>query len=192
MTDALVVIPIRAFSDAKSRLAPAVSGAERARLMRTMAERVVAAARPTSVVVVSSAPDVLAWAEGIGLDVVPDPGSLDAAADAGRQRARDLGIVRVVVAHGDLPLVESLAPLVEPGPAPVAVVVPCHRDDGTPLLSLPASSSFRFAYGPGSFARHVAEAHRVSLGVIELWDDPRLRRDLDLADDLDSLAQLMT
>ena len=74
MTDAVIAIPIRAFSDGKSRLAPAVSQAERARLMQAMAERVVAAARPSPIVVVSSAPEVVAWADRLGLDVVPEIG----------------------------------------------------------------------------------------------------------------------
>lgn len=185
--DAGVVVPIRSFAGAKSRLAARFNAAERARLMQAMAERVAAAAGSLPVAVVSSAPEVGAWAEDLGLDLLPDPGSLDGAADAGRRWALGLGLARVVVAHADLPLVESLAPLAAPGPEQVAVLVPCHRDDGTPLLSVPPVAAFRFSYGPGSFARHVAEAHRAGLRVVELRDEPALRRDVDALSDLDGM-----
>lgn len=185
-----VVVPIRAFADAKSRLAPRVPAADRARLMQAMAERVVGAAGRLPVAVVSSAPDVLAWAAGRGCEVIADPGSLDGAADAGREWARAAGLTRVVVAHADLPLVETLCPLTGAGSSPVAVVVPCHRDDGTPLLSLPVDAPFRFSYGPGSFDRHVEEARRLGLEVVELRDDVRLRLDVDSVEDLDAATRL--
>ncbi|MBI2169146.1 MAG: 2-phospho-L-lactate guanylyltransferase [Actinobacteria bacterium] len=182
-----VVIPIRAFDAAKSRLASAVGAAERSELMRAMAERVVAAAADLPTVVVSSAPEVTAWARASGLTCVPDPGTLNAAADVGRNSLAAVGVARLVVAHADLPLVESLTAVVAPGARPVAVIVPCHRDDGTPILSIPIDSDFRFAYGPGSFERHVAEAARVGLEIVELRDDPTLRRDVDSPADLDGI-----
>lgn len=186
-----VVVPIRAFLDAKSRLAPHLGDDDRARLMQAMAERVVAAAGTLPVVVVSSAPEVVAWATGLGIEALPDPGSLDGAAGAGREWAATRSLPRVVVAHADLPFAVTFAPLAEPGGDPVAVLVPCHRDDGTPCLSVPAAAVFRFSYGPGSFDRHVAEARRAGLRPVELRSDPGLRRDVDAADDLEGLAELL-
>jgi 2-phospho-L-lactate guanylyltransferase len=61
--------------------------------------------------------------------------------------------------------------------------VPCHRDDGTTVLSVPTAAGFEFAYGPGSFRRHVAEAHRRGYGV-------RVVRDATLAFDVDVPADL--
>jgi 2-phospho-L-lactate guanylyltransferase len=43
---------------------------------------------------------------------------------------------------------------------------------------VPTAVDFRFAYGPGSFRRHVAEARRLGVGV-------RVVRDRDLAFDVD-------
>ena len=37
-------------------------------------------------------------------------------------------------------------------------LVPDRHDDGTNVLALPADVGFRFAYGPGSFRHHLAEA----------------------------------
>jgi 2-phospho-L-lactate guanylyltransferase len=115
--------------------------------------------------------------------VVHDPGSLDDAAAYGRHLLAARGHGRVVVAHADLPFVRSLAGVLVDGSQPVAVVVPCHRDDGTPVLSLPSGPAFRFAYGPGSFRRHLAEARHRGLAV-RVVRDPALRHDVDEPDDL--------
>jgi 2-phospho-L-lactate guanylyltransferase len=172
------VIPIRAFALGKARLAAALDGVERAALGRRWAEQVATAAAPMPVVVVSSDPEVRAWARDLGLRGLDDPGSLDAAVTAGRDHLRAEGCRRVVVAHGDLPHARDLTRLARDASRPVAALVPCHRDDGTPVLSVPADVDFRFAYGPGSFRRHAAEARRLGLGL-------RVVRDHDLAFDVD-------
>jgi len=134
--------------------------------------------------VVTAAPEVHEWAAGRGFDVVDDPGrGLDGAADAGRIRAVELGWVRAIIAHGDLPYAEALAPLARDLARPIIVLVPCHRDDGTNVCSLPVDVPFRFAYGPGSFRHHAAEARRLGLGL-------RVVRRSDLAFDVDIPADL--
>jgi 2-phospho-L-lactate guanylyltransferase len=183
---AVVVIPLRSFAEASTRLAPALTPDARAALARTMADRVHAAAAPLRVVVVSSAPEVLAWAAGHGCTTLPDPGSLDAAADAGRRWARAHEYSRVVIVHADLPLAESLADVAVGGDARIAVIVPDHRNDGTPVLALPTDVEFPFAYGPGSAARHIAAARACGLEV-RVLDDPALAFDVDTPADLDAL-----
>src|SRR5690606_18187802 len=122
-----------------------------------LATRVVEAADPLPVVVVTSAPEVVRWANDLGLETVDDPDAgLDGAASAGRARAAELGLTRVVIAHADLPHARSLEPLARDGALPIVTLVPCHRDDGTNVCSVPVDLPFRFAYGPGSFQRHVA------------------------------------
>ncbi|HVW35084.1 MAG TPA: 2-phospho-L-lactate guanylyltransferase [Acidimicrobiia bacterium] len=184
MSHSAVVIPIRSFGDGKSRLGARLDRAERAGLVRSMAENVVAAAGPMPVAVVSGAPEVREWALALGLSVLDDPGSLDRAAAAGLAWAAAGGFGRVVIAHGDLPLATALSPLTIDRGRPVAVIVPCHRDDGTPVLSLPtAADGFAFAYGPGSFRRHAAAARAAGLAVRVRRDD-RLGRDVDAPEDL--------
>lgn len=178
-----VVIPLRSFSDAKARLAVALEPPARAEIARRMAERVVDAAGRMPVVVVSSAPEVQTWAAERGLVVVDDPGGLDQAADAGRAHLRDLGCSRAVIAHGDLPRARSLAPLARDLSQPIVALVPCHRDDGTNVLSVPVDVPFRFAYGPASFRRHAAEARRLGLGL-RVVRAPDLAVDVDSPDDL--------
>jgi 2-phospho-L-lactate/phosphoenolpyruvate guanylyltransferase len=186
---AAIVIPLRSFAHANTRLATLLDDNARERLARDMADRVLRAAGDMPTVIVTSAPEVSAWATAKGCTVVADPGSLDAAAAAGRAWARDHEIDRVVIAHADLPLVESFATVTADGAAPVAVVVPDHRDDGNPVLSLPAAAPFEFAYGPGSAERHAAEAQRCGLEV-RIVRDRALGFDLDLPADLDALDAL--
>lgn len=181
-----VVIPIRAFALGKARLAGHLSDDARAELARRCADAVVDAADDLATVVVSSDPEVRAWATARHLAVLDDPGSLDRAADRGRAWVADHGGSRVVVAHADLPRAHSLAALTRDGACEIVTLVPCHRDDGTPVLSVPVAPDFRFAYGPGSFRRHAAEARRVGAAV-RVVRDPDLAFDVDLPDDLDAL-----
>jgi 2-phospho-L-lactate guanylyltransferase len=182
-----VVVPIRGFSGGKSRLGDL--GAERAWLVAEMASRVLAAARPLPIAVVSSAREVRAWAASSEVTVLDDPGSLDLAALAGVAWVRSLGLPRAVVAHADLPLARSLEALARDAGRPVVAAVPCHRDDGTPVLSVPTGATFRFAYGPGSFRRHAAEARRLGLGF-RVVRDRALAHDVDAAEDLAGLGLL--
>lgn len=180
------MIPLRSFTLGKARLASVLSEPEREALARSMAECVVNAAGSRAIAVVTSAPEVVAWARDRDLDIVDDPGSLDGAATAGRAWAAALGLVRYAVVHADLPLAESLDAVVADGDAAVAVIVPDHRDDGTPVLSLPTATPFTFAYGPDSAARHADEARRRMLAV-RIVHDAALGFDVDLAADLTTL-----
>ena len=182
-----VVIPIRAFALGKARLAAELDASERAALGRRLAGQVVEAASEFVVSVVSSDGDVRAWASERGVATIDDPGSLNAAARAGRDWVAARGCTRVVVAHADLPFARSFAAVARDGAQPIAVLVPCHRDDGTPVLSVPVDAPFEYQYGPGSFRRHAAEARRIGLGV-RVVRDLSLAFDIDLPDDLTRLA----
>jgi 2-phospho-L-lactate guanylyltransferase len=185
--DAGVVVPVRAFTAAKARLSSRLDPLERAALAQRLADTVVRAARPLPVVIVSSAPEVQEWATARSLPCIDDPGSLNGAAAAGRAWFELRAVSRVVIAHADLPFARTLAGVAVGGAAPTAVVVPCHRDDGTPVLAVPVSAPFEFRYGPGSFARHVEEARRCHLEV-QIQKDADLRFDVDVPGDLDEMA----
>jgi 2-phospho-L-lactate/phosphoenolpyruvate guanylyltransferase len=186
-TSAGVVIPIRAFALGKARLADTLDAAARASLGQRWAEQVVHAAAPMTTLVVSSDPDVRDWAARLGLGTIDDPGTLDAAAALGRDRLRELGCTRAVIAHADLPYARALDRLARDGSQPVVALVPCHRDDGTPVLSVPTAVDFLFAYGPESFRRHAREARRLGLGL-RVVRDRDLAFDVDVPDDLVELA----
>jgi 2-phospho-L-lactate guanylyltransferase len=181
-----VVMPLRSFTLGKARLASTLNRDDRTELVREMATRVADAAGDRPLAVVSSAADVIEWARGRGLACLPDPGSLDRAAAAGHQHFRAAGLARVVVVHADLPLATTLDHVAGDGDERVAVIVPCHRGDGTPVLAFPADVTFPFAYGPGSFARHCATARELGLRV-RVVRDPALSFDVDVPEDLQRL-----
>ncbi len=174
------MIPIRAFSVGKARLATTLEDAPRAELAEWMADQVVAAAGALPTVIVSSADDVRAWAARHGLTVLDDPGDLNRAAEAGVAWCAGRGLVRAVVAHADLPRAPGggLVRFAADDDRPIVALVPCHRDDGTPVIAIPVGSSFSLAYGPGSFRRHVAAAHAAGLAV-RVVRDPLLGFDVD-------------
>lgn len=183
-----VVVPVRAFRLGNTRLAAGLDATDRVALAQRLADRVVEAAGGAPVVVVTSAPEVVAWAGDIGTTTVDDPGSLDGAARVGIEALARLGCTRAVVAHADLPLVTTFAPVLHDAAVPTAVLVPCHHDDGTPVLSLPATAgpAFAFSYGPGSFRRHVRAARTAGLAV-RVVRDRALGFDLDTVEDLAAL-----
>jgi 2-phospho-L-lactate guanylyltransferase len=187
LDDAAIVVPVRSFVLAKARLANVLDADARALLARTMADCVVDAAQKRVVVIVSSAPEVCAWARDRELELIADPGTLDGAADAGHAWARDRAIARYVVVHADLPHASNLDAVAGGGAEPLAIVVPDHRGDGTPVLSLPTATPFTFAYGPGSAARHEAEARHRGLDV-RILHDADLAFDVDLPSDLECLG----
>jgi 2-phospho-L-lactate guanylyltransferase len=181
-----VVIPIRAFTLGNLRLADALDDGERSELARGMADRVLAAATPLRVVVVSSAPEVRGWAEENLAVVLSDPGDLNRAAQDGITWCREHGFSRAIVAHADLPRAtpSALLRLAVDAAQPIVGLVPCHRDDGTPVLSVPTHSDFAPSYGPGSFRRHLRTAHDAGLAV-------RVVRDAELGFDVDVPADLL-
>lgn len=179
-----VLVPVKAFDDAKVRLAPALGPAERAALARAMAERVVAAARQLPVAVVCDDREVAGWARALGVLVVWEPGrGLNGAVEAGVQRLAGFGVEQVVVAHADLPLADDLTWVAD---FDGVTLVPDRASDGTNVACVPTGAGFRFAYGPGSFARHQTEAGRLGL-ALRVVHEPSLGWDVDIPADLTSL-----
>lgn len=177
-----VLVPVKAFAEAKLRLAPALTGPEREALAQRMARRVVAAAAPLPVAVVCDDAGVRLWAESVGAHVLWRPGrGLNGAVQDGVAALAAEGYQRVVVAHADLPLATTLAWVAD---GDGVTLVPDRHDDGTNAACVPADAGFRFAYGPGSFARHCIEAERIGL-PLRVVRDAALGWDVDVPGDLD-------
>lgn len=186
-TDAAVLIPIRSFDDAKTRLSGVLTPADRRRLVRAMAERVVHAARGLPVHIVSDDAEVARWADRVGaLILAPGVAGLNQSIAAAFGTITNLAEPpeRVIIAHADLPLADDLRVVEGPGVA----IAPDEPRDGSNVLSLPTGTEFTFRYGPGSFAAHRAEAERRGLPFTVI-DDPTLALDVDEPGDLVRLDQ---
>ena len=179
--DAVLLVPVKAFRDAKARLSAVLDGPERARLARWTAERVVAAAGELPVYIACDDDEVAEWATAHGATVLWHPGEgLNGAVNASIEALRDARIAHVVVSHGDLPRPLGLPAVARPG---VVTLVPDRHGDGTNVVSLPTNSGFEVSYGPGSFRRHLAAAADRGLAV-------EVRRDVLLGLDIDTPADL--
>ncbi len=180
-----VLIPIKAFDQAKRRLHLAMNELQRGDLARAMADRVVGAAHPLPVAVVCDDIEVAEWARAHGALVVWEPGrGLNGAVQAGIDRLLAGGVTQVTVAHADLPRAADLESV---GSAPGITLVPDRYGNGTNVIALPADAGFQFSYGPGSFARHRAEADRLGF-PLRVLDRPDLAWDIDEPGDVVPVA----
>jgi 2-phospho-L-lactate guanylyltransferase len=179
--DPVVLVPVKAFADAKARLATVLSPAEREALARWTAERVIAAAGELPVFVACDDDGVAEWAMSHGASVLWHPGvGLNAAVTRSVADLRERGVHHVVVAHGDLPRPGSLPSVPVDG---AITLVPDSRRDGTNVIALPTHAPFDFSYGPGSFRRHLQQAVAAGLAVA-VRRDPLLSLDIDTPADL--------
>lgn len=179
-----MLVPVKAFGDAKRRLSTALDAADRAELSRRLAAGVLAAAWPLPVAVVCDDREVAGWARALGALVIWEPGrGLNGAVAAGVAHLAAAGVLTVVVAHGDLAQPGGLADLREGHPNNGVTLVPDGREDGTNIVIVPTATTFDFSYGPGSFRRHLDEAERLTLPV-QVVRGTALSLDIDLPSDL--------
>lgn len=176
-----LLVPVKAFSQAKHRLAGRLGDAERVEFARALASRTLQA-RGTMPAFVACDDEAVAklavlegaavlWTAGLGLS-----GAVGAAVD----HLGGCGFDLVVVAHADLPFVPLLDDF---GEERTVTLAPDRAERGTNVAAVPAQAGFQFSYGPGSFDRHRREAARLGLPcrVVRDW---RLAADVDHPSDL--------
>lgn len=179
LVNVAVLVPVKAFAQAKQRLSTALDPATRVRLATWMAEQVISAAGEVPVYVVCDDDDVRSWAEQRGAIALWTARlGLNGAVDDGVEAIARAGFDHVIVTHADLPLPHSLIRVAREH---TATIVPDHRRDGTNVMSFPTSTPIPASYGPGSFSRHWASAAHLCR---EVRPDPRLAIDVDTPDDL--------
>ena len=178
-----VVIPIKAFEQAKDRLSGVLSTDQRAQLARTTALGVIESVRGASVFVVCDNLEVSQWAISHGATVVSQSGAgLNTAVQEGISAAHKYE--RVMIVHSDLPLPSRLHDLLGSSVASNTVtIVPDRHRDGTNVLIIPSGVGFTCYYGAKSFEAHMAEATRLGL-PLQIVEDDELALDIDTPDDL--------
>jgi len=181
-----VVIPVKAFEQAKDRLSSVLSAEQRILLARATALGVLESVRGASVFVVCDNPEVSQWATSNGATVVhqSQPG-LNVAAHEGISAAHEYE--RVMIVHSDLPLPSRLRELLSSTVASNTVtIVPDRHRDGTNVLIIPSGVGFECHYGAKSFEAHTAEATKRGL-PLHIVEDDELALDIDTPDDLNAL-----
>ncbi len=183
-----LLVPLKSFAQAKARLAHSLDDGARVALIQRLASHVLGAGGSLPAFVVCDDGGVADWSIGRGAEALYAPGlGLNGAVSAGVELLAGLGFDLVVVAHADLPLVEGLDRFGSDGEVTIA---PDRRDDGTNVIALPTGASFKFSYGPGSFARHRLEADRLGLRAT-IVRDRRYATDIDVPDDLAELDETL-
>ncbi len=194
-----VLIPVKPLVRAKSRLAGALSPEQRQQLAEYMFRHVLNVVRGVpqimGTLVVSRDSKALAIAREYNARTVQESGQpeLNAALTRATQVVASWGCQGVLVLPADLPLLtgEDVARMASLGiDAPSVVIATDQHGDGTNALLVRPPGYIEYAFGPGSFKRHVQLAQAAGAVVQEFKSD-RLALDIDMPADLDSYNHLV-
>jgi len=192
-----VVIPVRTFEGAKSRLGAVLDAEERRDLVERLLRRTVAAALATpgvaEVVVVSPDPEVLVVAVAAGARPLAQRSR---GLNPGLQEARAaVSADRLLVLPGDLPAVTpgDIAQILAAGDAagaPGVILAPDRHGRGTNALLLAPPDVIDPAFGGDSRAAHAWLASSADAAYVEV--PGILALDIDTPDDLLLAEPLLT
>lgn len=191
-----ILIPVKQFCEAKTRLAPHFPPADRAALAEAMCEDFFSVVARTHcadrVFVISKEPKALSRARQRGWDTIVESRqtSESDSVDAGSRYCADYGVHALLRVPIDLPLVEPCdieAIFEQLDVAPSVVMVPSSDGTGTNALLRSPAVLFPSHFGPNSFPRHLAEAKRCGART-RVFRNPRLEIDIDELDDLRKLS----
>ena len=187
-----VVIPVKRFDTAKSRLQAVLSPEERADLALRLFLGVVRAATRCpeieDVIVVTSATDAMRWASDEGANAIADPEApttLAAAVETGLREAKRRAADRAIVLMSDLAYLErrDVSDLARTLHDHDVVIAPDRRRASTNAFGFPLARHAPLAFGdPSSFERHV-EGTRALGQTIRVIENTRLEFDVDTPED---------
>jgi len=187
-----ILIPVKEFHEAKKRLAPHFSPADRASLAEAMCEdffNVVAATHCADCVfVISKERGALSRARDRGWETIVESRQVSESnsIDAGSRYCVAQGVHALLRLPVDLPLVEPSdieAVFERLEAAPSMVIVPSSDGTGTNALLRSPAVLFPSHFGPNSFPRHLAEAEACGART-RIFRNPRLELDIDELEDL--------
>lgn len=176
----LALVPIRSF-DGMTRLAGRMSLDDRRDLSRSLALRVVEAARTGGFtpIVVTGDDSVRRWATAQHAEAFAEPIS------GGLNRAAAAAVAAIdggpwIVVHADLPAVTAADFAYARGVLDQGTVLAPSHDGGTSLVGS-SDGSFAFHYGPASFRRHLAAVRGRATVIIRPGFALDLDRERDIA-----------
>jgi 2-phospho-L-lactate guanylyltransferase len=189
------VIPVKGFSESKSRLSDLFSSEDRARLVMAMLRDVVRSVSASKVVakavVISTDSEILELACSLGLEAIEEVGSgLNNAVEQATDWCVANGGDSVLVLPSDVPLIEceDVTRLVMIGSARNSIAISPSGDGGTNALMRSPPNVIPPRFGPKSFSRHIEEALNRGV-VVNFYRSPRLALDIDSEEDLRSLRK---
>lgn len=198
MTGIWAIIPLKPLTSAKSRLAAAIAPEQRQRLAEAFYRRVLDVTRATTrlagTLVISRDPKALAIAREYGARTVQETGAaeLNAALTKATTLVAHWKGKGVLILPADLPLVTvaDIEAILDMGREANSVVIATDRNnDGTNALLVKPVGLFDYAYGAGSFDRHITRA-RLAGAAVYCYESERLALDIDMPDDLAAYERL--
>lgn len=209
-----ILIPVKPFSQGKSRLAQVLSSKERAEISQKLLEHVLTVAKSsphyTEIVVISRGESVLAFADALGAlalqeqpiqdDIVfekkLDPNdTLNHALSQARDYAIANGADTILVLPADLPFIsrEALDTLIIRARGLMknrsSIVIAPSKDNGTNALLLSPPDVIDFTFGKDSFHSHRVNAVKSGILCI-VHESSDFSFDLDLPGDLADLYSI--
>lgn len=189
------IVPVKPLRRGKSRLASALTPAEReelnSRLLSHTIKTLCNISEIDRVLVVSRDQEALALAREQGAHTVQEKGTpeLNTALLRATAVAKVYSPRGILIVPADLPLltpqdVRILIEQVKAHPPPVVVISPDRHYQGTNALLICPAGLIDYNFGPGSFQSHCERA-RAAGAHLEIVDLPSLGLDVDLPEDLE-------
>jgi len=191
-----VVLPLKALSPVKSRLAPVLSPDQREGLMKAMIGDVLAALQNCphveGILLVSRDPNVPALAAEYGAEILnlEKDEDLNSAVNAASDHLLEKGVKRALILHGDIPMARSshLSRLIEESAKSDLTLLACRHGQGTNAMLTTLPARIPFLYGQDSYQRHLKAARQSGLDVRTI-DFPELALDVNSPEDLLALCR---
>ena len=193
-----VIVPVKPLNQAKTRLSQVLSPEERQHLAETMFRHVLSVVQHIpqlmGTLVISRDNKALTIAREYGARTVQESGApeLNAALMRATQVISRLNGSAILILPADLPLIEQedVQAIIRMGENEPSVVISTDKhQDGTNAMFIRPPGLFDYAYGPGSFRRHLDKAHEVGAEV-HVYESERLSLDIDMPADLKSYSEL--
>ncbi|MBZ0298812.1 MAG: 2-phospho-L-lactate guanylyltransferase [Anaerolineae bacterium] len=193
-----VIIPVKPLNRAKSRLTAVLTPEQRRQLAESMFRHVLEVVRDVPQVigtlVISRDSKALSIARDYDAKTVQETGTpeLNSALMRATQVVASWWVESVLVLPADLPLVTSddIVSMIRLGEGIPSVVIATDQNrDGTNALFMRPPGVIPYAYGPGSYQRHVAYAREAHIDVKSYYSE-QLALDIDVSSDLDTYKRL--
>ena len=185
------IVPVKPFSEAKSRLKGVLTPPERAALGREFLIHTLQVLTQVSeiqrVLVISRDTAALTLAREYQARTVTESGApdLNTALRRATEAVVGLGAHALLILSTDLPLLsaEAIQQMVaEPGMEPAVVIAPDRRQTGTNALFVRPPGLIEYAFGRNSFKLHCAWAERAGASL-RVLQSPAIQLDVDMPED---------
>ncbi len=192
------IIPVKPLKFAKSRLSAVLLPEERYLLAQAMFRHVLSvlmqARAVTGALVISRDTKALAIARELGAKTLQEgaDSNLNPALLRATMVLKTWRADAVLILPADLPFInnDDIAQMIRLSTERSLVIATDSEQDGTNALLVRPPGAIDYAFGAGSFARHIAAAEQNDIAV-QRYESPRIQLDIDVPADLRSYRRIV-